>query len=101
MMRKSPKFSPEVVERVVRMVFDAKDQPEVGTPLLVVGFPLGSHDTLHHMPLVRHAVIAVSFALRFKGQGYFPTDARAHRGTSGAPVVMRVVEAGPALADLP
>ena len=47
------------------------------------------------------SVIAVSFALRFKGQGYFPTDARAHRGTSGAPVVMRVVEAGPALADLP
>ena len=24
-MRKSPKFSPEVVERAVRMVFDAKD----------------------------------------------------------------------------
>jgi transposase len=26
MMRKSPKFSPEVQERAVRMVFDAKDQ---------------------------------------------------------------------------
>ncbi len=25
-MRKSPKFSPEVVDRAVRMVFDAKDQ---------------------------------------------------------------------------
>jgi len=25
-MRKSPKFSPEVIERSVRMVFDAKDQ---------------------------------------------------------------------------
>ena len=25
-MRKSPKFSPEVVERAVRMVFDSKDQ---------------------------------------------------------------------------
>jgi transposase len=25
-MRKSPKFSPEVVERAVRMVFNAKDQ---------------------------------------------------------------------------
>ncbi|MFM2059472.1 MAG: hypothetical protein RLY71_3857, partial [Pseudomonadota bacterium] len=24
-MRKSPKFSPEVIERAVRMVFDAKD----------------------------------------------------------------------------
>jgi transposase-like protein len=26
MMRKSPKFSPEVIERAVRMVFDAKDR---------------------------------------------------------------------------
>ena len=65
------------------------EQPEIGTSLLVVGFPLGFHDTLHHMPVVRHAVIASSFGLRFKGEGYFLTDARTHRGTSGAPVVMR------------
>ena len=25
-MRKSPKYSPEVIERAVRMVFDAKDR---------------------------------------------------------------------------
>jgi S1-C subfamily serine protease len=62
---------------------------EVGTPLLVVGFPLGFHDTLHHLPVVRLAAIASSFGLRFQGQGYFLTDARTHRGTSGAPVVMR------------
>lgn len=68
------------------------DHVEVGTSLLVVGFPLGFHDTLHHMPVVRHAVIASSFGLRFQGKGYFLTDARTHRGTSGAPVVMRVHE---------
>jgi len=62
---------------------------QVGTPLLVVGFPLGFHDTLHHLPVVRQAVIASSFGLRFQGQGYFLTDARTHHGTSGAPVVMR------------
>jgi hypothetical protein len=28
-MRKSPKFSPEVIERAVRMVFDAKDQSNI------------------------------------------------------------------------
>ena len=39
--------------------------------------------------MVRNAVIASSFGLRFQGQGYFLTDARTHRGTSGAPVVMR------------
>jgi hypothetical protein len=38
--------------------------------------------------VVRQAVIASSFGLRFQGQGYFLTDARTHRGTSGAPVVM-------------
>jgi S1-C subfamily serine protease len=65
------------------------DEVEVGSSLLVVGFPLGFHDTLHHLPVVRQAVIASSFGLRFQGQGYFLTDARTHRGLSGAPVVMR------------
>ena len=67
---------------------------EVGSTLLVVGFPLGFYDTLHHLPVVRHAIIASSFGLRFQGQGYFLTDARTHRGTSGAPVVMRSTETG-------
>jgi S1-C subfamily serine protease len=61
---------------------------EVGTSLLIVGFPLGFHDALHHLPVVRQAAIASSFGLRFQGLGYFLTDARTHRGTSGAPVVM-------------
>ena len=74
---------------------------EVGTALLIVGFPLGFHDTLHHMPVVRHAVIASSFGLRFQGKGYFLTDARTHRGTSGAPVVMRAHGRETELGDLP
>ena len=60
----------------------AHDQVEIGSSLLVVGFPLGFHDTLHHMPVARHAVNASSFGLRFQGLGYFLTDARTHRGTS-------------------
>jgi S1-C subfamily serine protease len=67
----------------------ALQEVEVGSSLLVVGFPLGFHDTLHHLPVVRQALIASSFGLRFQGQGYFLTDARTHRGSSGAPVVMR------------
>lgn len=74
---------------------------EVGSSLLVVGFPLGFHDTLHHMPVVRQAVIASSYGLRFKGEGYFLTDARTHRGSSGAPVVMRVTSPDDELAELP
>jgi Trypsin-like peptidase domain len=73
---------------------------EVGSSLLIVGFPLGFHDTLHHLPVVRQALIASSFGIRFQGQGLFLTDARTHRGTSGAPVLMRDVHA-PADAVLP
>jgi S1-C subfamily serine protease len=62
---------------------------EIGASLLIVGFPLGFQDTLHHLPVVRQAVVATAFGLRFQGLGYFLTDARTHRGSSGAPVVMR------------
>lgn len=78
-----------------------QEQVEIGTSLLIVGFPLGFHDTHHHMPVVRQAVIASSFGLRFQGQGYFLSDARTHRGTSGAPVVMRIENPTPAQDSLP
>jgi len=66
------------------------DQIEVGTPVLIAGFPLGFHDHLHHLPVARQAIIASAFGVRFQGQGYFLTDAMMHRGTSGAPVVARL-----------
>ena len=80
---------------------DTSFAQEIGTDLLVVGFPLGFHDTLHHLPVARHAVIASTFGLRFQGQGYFLTDARTHRGMSGAPVVMRLRTEFPKLTDVP
>ncbi len=80
---------------------DPSQQVEIGTTLLVVGFPLGFHDTLHHMPVARQAAVASSFGLRFQGHGYFLTDARTHRGTSGAPVVTRVHGGEAGLGDLP
>ncbi|WP_457977502.1 serine protease [Ectopseudomonas composti] len=62
---------------------------EIGSALLVVGFPLGFQDTLHRMPVARQAGLASSFGLRVQGLGYFLTDGRTHRGISGAPVVKR------------
>lgn len=75
-------FRPEHLQR-------SYDGVDVGERLLVVGFPLGFYDTVHHLPVVRHAIIASSFGVRFQGEGYFLTDGRMHRGSSGAPVVMR------------
>jgi S1-C subfamily serine protease len=74
---------------------------EIGSSVLIVGFPLGFHDTLHHLPVVRYASIASAFGYRFRGHGYFLTDARTHRGTSGAPVALRASDPALQLGDLP
>ncbi|QOT78426.1 serine protease [Cupriavidus basilensis] len=77
------------------------DRVEVGDSLLIVGFPLGFHDALHHLPVARQAVVASAYGLRFQGQGFFLTDARTHRGTSGAPVVSRMRDGRGDELDLP
>lgn len=73
------------------------EEVAIGTPLLVVGFPLGFYDTVHNLPVARQAAVASAFGVRFQGQGYFLTDARTHRGTSGAPVVMHDPRGDPRL----
>ncbi len=73
---------------------------EVGSLLLVVGYPLAFHDSLHHLPVARQASVASSHGLRFQGNGYFLTDARTHQGTSGSPVVMRSSSTIPELGNL-
>jgi hypothetical protein len=82
-------------------LFSKLDQVEMGSSVLIVGFPLGVHDELHRLPLARQAVIASAFGIRFQGKGYFLTDARLHRGTSGAPVVARKAVPGDGRADFP
>lgn len=77
------------------------DQVEMGSSVLIVGFPLGVHDTLHRLPVARQSVIASAFGIRFQGKGYFLTDARLHRGTSGAPVVARTSAPGGGRSDFP
>lgn len=77
------------------------DSMPIGASLLIVGFPLGFHDSLHHLPVVRQGVLASAFGLRFQGKGCFVTDARTHRGTSGAPVVLRAPLEGRKPDELP
>ncbi len=67
---------------------------DIGSALAIVGFPLGFHDTVHHLPVVRQASVASPFGVRFQGKGHFLTDARMHRGSSGAPVLHRMRDAG-------
>jgi S1-C subfamily serine protease len=72
-----------------------RDDVPLGQPVLIAGFPLGFHDDLHHLPVVRQGVVASPYGWRFQGRGWFLTDARTHRGISGAPVVMRAPELAP------
>jgi hypothetical protein len=62
----------------------------LGQDVLILGFPLGFHDTFHNLPIVRRATIASSFSHPFKGDSYFLTDARLHRGMSGSPVIAKL-----------
>lgn len=65
------------------------DEIAIGDALSVLGFPLGFHDTVHHLAVSRSASIASAYGVRFQGQGYFLTDARTHRGSSGSAVLRR------------
>ena len=75
----------------------ALDSVETGSLVLVPGYPLGFFDTVHHLPVVRLGCVASSFGVRFQGKGFFLTDARTHRGSSGSPVVQRLNGTGMAL----
>ncbi len=66
----------------------------LGQQVLVIGFPLGFNDEHHNLPMIRNATIASVYPLPFKGQRYFVTDARLHRGSSGSPVIAKLVETG-------
>lgn len=67
----------------------AGEEVMVGDAVIVTGFPLGFHDTVHHLAVARSASIASAYGVRFQQQGYFLTDARTHRGSSGSPVLRR------------
>jgi hypothetical protein len=87
-------FPPEAVYTAfsAENICNSLEEVEIGSAMLIVGYPLGFHDTLHHLPVARHAINASPLSFRFQGMGYFLTDARTHRGTSGACVVMRTGE---------
>lgn len=70
------------------------EEVAAGDTLSIAGFPLGFHDTVHHLAVLRSASIASAYGVRFQRQGYFLTDARTHRGSSGSPVVRRRSHAG-------
>lgn len=62
---------------------------EIGSPVMVIGYPLGLYDTTHNLPITRSAVATV-YGAHFDGNPLFLIDANLHEGTSGSPVIMNV-----------
>jgi len=92
---------------VVLQAFDeshlasAGEDIAIGDALTIVGYPLGFHDTIHHLAVARGASIASAYGVRFQQQGWFLTDARTHRGSSGAPVLRRRMRESSTSSHLP
>jgi S1-C subfamily serine protease len=61
----------------------------IGEDVLVLGFPLGFHDSLHNLPIVRQATLASVYPVPFNGDPFVLVDGRLHRGTSGSPVITK------------
>ncbi len=61
----------------------------IGEDVQVIGYPLGFHDDLHNLPLVRNATIASVYPVPFRGHPFVLIDARLHSGTSGSPVLTK------------
>lgn len=62
---------------------------QIGEDVLVVGYPLGFHDMLHNLPIVRNAIMASVYPVPFEGKPIILIDSRLHRGTSGSPVLTK------------
>jgi V8-like Glu-specific endopeptidase len=65
------------------------DDLAIGDPVVIPGYPLGFYDTVHQLPVTRSGTVASAYGIRFQGKGFFLTDSRTHRGSSGAPVLAR------------
>lgn len=61
----------------------------VGEDLQVIGYPLGFHDQVHNLPIIRSATLASVYPVPFEGNPFVLIDARLHSGTSGSPVMTK------------
>lgn len=58
----------------------------VGEGTMILGFPLGFHDDINNLPVLRSGMIASPYPTPFRGNPFFLIDARLHEGISGSPV---------------
>jgi len=61
----------------------------IGEDVLVMGYPMGFHDRVHNLPIIRSATLASIYPVPFNGSPMVLIDSHLHRGTSGSPVLTK------------
>ena len=80
------KFNSSAITFIKSDIINTREVNSFGD-VVVVGYPLGFHDTIHNLPIYRKAMIASCYGIDFIGQPYFLIDTNLHPGTSGSPVL--------------
>ncbi|MDE0312720.1 MAG: serine protease [Caldilineaceae bacterium] len=65
---------------------------EVGSDVLVAGYPRGFYDDVNLFPIVKAGIIASRWGAPFQGNPYFLIDAKLFPGSSGSVVVSKPID---------
>ena len=65
---------------------------EVGSDVLVAGYPRGFYDDVNLFPIVKAGIIASRWGASFRGNPYFLIDAKLFPGSSGSVVVSKPID---------
>lgn len=63
----------------------------LGQELMVMGFPKGFSDEKFNLPIFRNATLASVYPVPFQGKPFVLIDSRLHGGTSGSPVITKMM----------
>lgn len=88
-------ISKELIKDCVISSFSSSDFPmqelflEVGSELIVLGYPRGFTDNINLTPIAKTCIISTSLKIPFEGKPYFLMDGNLLPGMSGAPVIVK------------
>lgn len=62
---------------------------EVGSELLVIGYPRGFTDKINQLPIAKNCIVSTPIEIPFDGKPYFLMDGNLFPGMSGSPVITK------------
>lgn len=61
----------------------------VAEDVFIMGYPLGTYDEIHNLPIIRNGTISSAYPIHFNENPYFLVDANLQEGTSGGAVITK------------